>query len=367
MRLASLVLADFRNYVTLELEPRPGLNLFLGANAQGKSNLLEGIALLGVGRSFRGARDADMIRNGAQGSSVRASVTLSEGSHILACGIARVQQAARKTFLRDGRAIAYGRFLGTLRVVTFVPSDLQLVSGAPGVRRTFLNTTLAQQDSAYYRELSRYQRFLRQKNALLDRADGVDRKLLEIYNVTLAEAGAHIMHQRQRFVESLSRDAAAAHARWTGGEKLIVRYAPNIAMSDGETPERLRERIADRLAHIASKELLRGMALAGPHRDDVTLDLEGRSLAVFGSQGQQRTAVLALKVAEYGIMRDRCGEAPLLLLDDVLSELDQSRAHAFLQGIGDYEQAYVTATHRPERLPVASAAFVVEAARIRPC
>jgi DNA replication and repair protein RecF len=367
VRLASLALADFRNYAALELEPRPGLNLFIGPNAQGKSNLLEAVALLGIGKSFRGARDAEMIRNGAQQSSVRGSVSRSEGENVLACGIARVQQGARKTFLRDGRSIAYGRFLGTLRVVTFVPSDLQLISGAPGIRRAFLNTTLSQQDPSYYRELARYQRALRQKNALLGQSNGEDWKLLDVYNETLADAGAQIMLHRRRFVASLSRNAADAHARWAAGEKLAVRYAPNIAMSEGETHEMLRERVAQRLEQIVSKERSRGVALAGPHRDDVTLDLDGRSLGIFGSQGQQRTAVLALKVAEYDIMRDRCGEAPLLLLDDVLSELDQQRAHAFLEGVGDYEQAYVTATHRPERLPTASAAFAVEAARIRPC
>jgi DNA replication and repair protein RecF len=366
VRLASLALADFRNYATLDLEPRPGLNLFLGANAQGKSNLLEAVALLGIGRSFRSARDAEMIRNGAQRCSVRAAVERNEGEIVLACGIERTPQGARKTFLRDGGSVAYGRFLGTLKVVTFVPSDLQLVAGAPGTRRAFLNTTLAQQNSEYYRELSRYQRALRQKNSLLGQRDGADWKLLEIYNETLADAGAQIVLHRRRFVEALARDAADAHGRWASGEKLEVRYAPNVA-TDAPSAQALREQIAQRLAQVASKERLRGTALAGPHRDDVILELDGRSLGVFGSQGQQRTAVLALKVAEYGIMRDRCGEAPLLLLDDVLSELDERRAHAFLEAIGDYEQAYVTSTHQPQRLPARSAAFVVEAAAIRPC
>lgn len=367
MRLASLALADFRNFVTLELEPRPGLNFFLGRNAQGKSNLLEAIALLGIGRSFRGARDVEMIRNGAQSASVRGSIASNDDRDILACGIARTPHGARKSFLRYGHGVAYGRFLGALNVVTFVPSDLQLAAGAPGVRRSFLNTTLSQQIPEYYRLLTHYQRALRQKNALLADANTADGKLLELYNQMLADAGAQIMIHRRNFVESLARDARVAHERWAGSEKLDVRYAPNIATNHHETQEELRERIAQRLTQIASKERMRGMALAGPHRDDVTLELDGRSLSVFGSQGQQRTAVLALKVAEYGIMRERCGEAPLLLLDDVLSELDQSRAEAFLQGVGDYEQAYVTATQLPERLPAASAAFTVEAARIQSC
>lgn len=365
MRLERLALSNVRNYALLDLEPQSGLNVFIGANAQGKSNLLEAIAALGIGKSFRSGRDADMIRDGCERGMIRGEAVRGEGRVQIGCSIVKNGNSTRKTFTRAGRNVRYAQFLGALTVVTFVPADLQLVTGTPGERRAFLNTALAQQDAEYYRALSHYQAALRQKSALL-RADGnPDEELLAVYDRTLAESGAIVVLARQSFVEALAREAAIAHERWSGrGERLELRYAPNVAF-EAATQEAVRAALASRLREVARTERLRRMPLAGPHRDDLLATLDGRPLSNFGSQGQQRTAVLALKVAEYLVMRDRSGEAPLLLLDDVLSELDEQRATAFLGGVGDYEQAYVTATQRPPRLPAQSALFIVDAAQVR--
>ncbi|HEY9085292.1 MAG TPA: DNA replication/repair protein RecF [Candidatus Tyrphobacter sp.] len=365
MRLERLALSNIRNYTLLDLEPQNGLNVFIGANAQGKSNLLEAIAVLGIGKSFRSGRDADMIRDGCERGTIRGEAVRREGRVQVGCSIAKSPSGTRKTFTRAGRNVRYAQFLGALTVVTFVPADLALVSGTPGERRAFLNTALAQQDAAYYRALARYQSALRQKGALLRGEDAPDDELLGVYDRTLAESGAIVVLARQVFVEALAREAAIAHERWSGrGERLELRYAPNVAF-EAANEEAIRAALTSRLREVARTERRRRMPLAGPHRDDLLAGLDGRPLSNFGSQGQQRTAVLALKIAEYLVMRDRAGEAPLLLLDDVLSELDEQRAAAFLGGVGDYEQAYVTATHRPPRLPVQSAIFVVEAAHVR--
>jgi len=365
VRLERISLSNFRNYTHLELEPQPGLNVFIGANAQGKSNLLEAIAMLGVGKSFRAGRDADAIRNGEERAAIGGEVVRDGERLRVACSILRTETGARKSFSRGGRSVPYATFLGTLSVVTFIPSDLQLVTGAPALRRAFLNTALSQQERAYYANLARYLGALRQKNALLRAPGEPDQTLVETYESELVRSGASLMIARRAFVAALDREASSLHARWSGGaERLELRYLPNVPFGE-QSDEEIRESIARRLRETRAMERARRATVVGPHRDDLAFVLDERPLAAFGSQGQQRTAVLAVKAAEYAVMRDRSGLTPLLLLDDLLSELDEQRAAAFLGGVGAYEQAYVTATHRPAGLPERGTVFFVEAAAVR--
>jgi DNA replication and repair protein RecF len=262
--------------------------------------------------------------------------------------------------------VRYSNFLGKLRVVTFVPADLQLAAGPPSQRRAFLNGALSQEEPRYYRELARYRKALQQKNALLRAEEPIDPELLAIYDRELVAAGSEIVLARSRFTDALAEAARAAHARFTDGtEMLEVAYEPNVAFEEA-TIAAIEAAFEARFSHVAASERARKAAVAGPHRDDLRLGLDGRSLATYGSQGQQRTAVLALKVAEYTLSRERASEAPLLLLDDVLSELDEERAGAFLSGVGDYEQAFVTATHVPGALPAGAHVRLVRAASIAP-
>lgn len=363
LRLDSLHLSNVRNYAQLDLEPAAGLNVFVGRNAQGKSNLLEAISLLGTGKSFRTSRERDLIREGFEIAAISGEAHVNAGEVRMGCSITSTPRGTRKVYTVNGQSLRYAKFLGNLRVVTFVPADLQLVGGAPSVRRAFLNVALAQEQRAYYHHLARYQKALTQKSALL-RAEQPDDDLLAIYNETLVEAGSALMLARDHLVRVLSAAAARVHAQWTGGaEQLEIAYRPSVPM---EVPalEAVAGAFAASLRRLAVQERRRQMSLAGPHRDDIELRLDGRSLAAYGSQGQQRTAVLALKVAEYTVMHERSGEAPLLLLDDVLSELDPARAHAFLAGVGAFEQAFITATHLPEGLPPARL-YTIEAARLQ--
>ena len=349
MFLRRLGFSNFRNYSELDLEPSTGLNVFVGANAQGKSNLLEGIAMLGTGKSFRTVRDGDTVRAGCECAVLSGEATSRAGNINLACTIERGARGTRKSYTVNANAVRYANYLGRIRVVTFVPADLKLASGTPSARRAFLNIALAQTEPRYYYELARYRKALQQKNAVLRGTVEPDPELLVVYERTLLAAGVEIMLARARLVEELARAAAAAHARFARDELLEVRYEPNVAF-EAAAPEAIGAAFEARMRQTADAERARKTALAGPHRDDVSLSLDGTSLAAYGSQGQQRTAVLALKVAEYGVMRERSSEAPLLLLDDVLSELDETRAGAFLGEIGDYEQAFVTATHLPPGL-----------------
>jgi DNA replication and repair protein RecF len=363
MLLKSLHLSNVRNYAQLELEPAAGLNVFVGRNAQGKSNLLEAISLLGTGKSFRTSRERDLIRDEFELATISGSAEVRAGEVRLGCTIAATPRGTRKVYTVNGRSVRYAKFLGSLRVVTFVPADLQLVSGAPALRRSFLNVALAQEQRTYYHELARYQKALTQKSALLRGGEEADPELLKIYNETLVEAGTAIMLAREHLIRVLSIAAARVHAQWTGTEQLTIAYQPSVPF-EVPTAETVAGAFSARLKALVEQERARQMSLTGPHRDDIDLQLDGRSLAAYGSQGQQRTAVLALKVAEYSVMHDRSGEAPLLLLDDVLSELDPERAQAFLAGVGGFEQAFITATHLPEGLPQARR-YSIEAAQVQ--
>ena len=366
MLLTRLALTNVRNYAELDLDPAEGLNVFVGANAQGKSNLLEAIAMLGTGKSFRTSKDADVVRDGTELAVVRGEARVRAGDVGIACSVAKNARGTRKTYTVNGRDVRYASYLGKLRVVTFVPSDLQLASGAPALRRALLNGALAQEDPVYYRELARYSKALKQKNALLREASPCDPELLAIYEHAMVESGTYLMLARNHFISAVAVEARKAHERFTGGaEKLEIAYEPNVPY-EVPTQEAVAAALGARFRAVAESERARKASAAGPHRDDLGLTLDGASLAAYGSQGQQRTAVLALKVAEYAVMRERAGEAPLLLLDDVLSELDEERATAFLRGVGDYEQAFVTATHLPGGLPARARIATVREAHVEP-
>jgi len=345
VRVESLELSNFRNYAALRFEPPEGACILVGANAQGKSNVLEALALLALGKSFRAVRESDLIRFESPLASVSARVRTRAGQTTAGCIITRAGDGARKRFLHNGRSVRYGDFLGSITAVTFVPADLALVTGPASLRRRLLNAALSQLDRGYYHDLAAYVKLIVQKNAFLKSPDAGDRTLLATYNAQLAELGTRLVSARMNYVRRLAHDARAAHARWVGGrDELDVAYLPSPAQV-AQTPDTIRTSLEDALARSAPAEIARRMSLVGPHRDDIGLNLHGRSLARYGSQGQQRTAVLALKAAEYALAFAAAGEAPLLLLDDVLSELDEQRRHAFLSSIAGFEQAFISATH----------------------
>ncbi|MBC5829146.1 MAG: DNA replication/repair protein RecF [Candidatus Eremiobacteraeota bacterium] len=363
MMLTRLSLSGVRNYSALEFQPEPGLNVLIGANAQGKSNLLEAISLLATGKSFRTSREAELIASGRDSATISGEARLRAGSIRLACTISSAGRGTRKLYSINSQSVRYAAFLGSIKVVTFAPGDLQLVDGAPALRRALLNMALSQAQPLYYRNLARYRKTLVQKMALLRGSTAPDRDLLNIYNAELVRCGAEIMLARSEYVATLSTFARSIHGAWVHGtESFTVEYAPSVPI-EVPTVNDVAGALAKRLAEAAPLEVRRGISLAGPHRDDLRLLMDGKSLSAFGSQGQQRSAVLALKLAEYTVLRQRCEEAPLLLLDDVLSELDNERAGEFLQSIGRYEQAFLTATQAPPEMR-ASARYAVNAATL---
>jgi DNA replication and repair protein RecF len=350
MLLENVRLSNFRNYASLDVAPAPGLNIFAGPNAQGKSNLLEAIAMLATGKSFRAHRECELVRNGERIAEIGGDARIAAGRVRLRCTIDTASGGTRKSFDVNGAAVGFARFLGKARVVTFVPADLALVAGGPALRRSFLNAALAQAAPQYYRDLALYGKIISQKAALLRGAIAPDRDLLLAYNDELAQPGSALISARATFIAEIGAATARIYERWRATREVLqVGYMPSVGARSLEQA----------LAANVENELRRRQTIVGPHRDDLRLEIDGRSLAAYGSQGQQRTAVLALKVAEYEIMRQRAGDAPILLLDDVLSELDAERAGGFLEAVGSFEQAFLTATELPAGLHRDVTAFAI--------
>jgi DNA replication and repair protein RecF len=349
--LSNVSLFDFRNYPELDLALERSATVFFGGNAQGKTNLLEAVALTALSRSPRTQQAGELVRFGQPAARVTCAVQTERGREDLETRIAVNPTAsggtrAVKRFSINGATRQPSEMTGSLRVVLFWPDDLQLVKGPGEGRRRFLNTLLSQIDSGHARELSRYGHLLEQRNALL-RAVRDGRQAtsdLEYWTQTLAESGAAIMVDRQRRLLEIHPVAAAFHRELTDDrERLDLRYRPSGARI-GEAPvELVAEQLKAAMRESRDEEVARGQTAVGPQRDDVEVWLDDHEARLFASQGQQRTAVLSLKLAELHYLAEVTGEQPVLLLDDVMSELDPARRERLLAALEPGPQALITA------------------------
>lgn len=341
MWVSQLQLTNFRNYARLQLQPDAGLCVLTGDNAAGKTNVLEAVFLCALGRSHRTSRDAELIRESEQAGAVALTLHTRGGTRNISC---KLMAGERKRVLIDGTALSRsGELLGCLNVVMFAPEDLMLVKGGPGERRRFLDMEISQLRPAYYYTLQQYNVALKQRNALL-KAE-TETALLEPWDEQLSRLGAAITAERAQFLSELGGIASRLHVQLSGGrETLLLAYQPNLP--DVE-PDRLAAAMRERLFDALERDRFRGSTSVGPHRDDVAMALDGSDVRVYGSQGQQRTVVLSLKLSELQIMRQLRGESPVLLLDDVFSELDRRRQRMLLDAVQGC-QTFLTCTHLEE-------------------
>jgi len=359
MLLTRLQLRQFRNLDSVDWEPHARTNLLLGANAQGKTNVVEGLYLLATTKSLRGASDPDMIAHG-QGQARLAASLRRESSGSLRELEMQLEREGKRGLKLNGKPVRRSsQLFGQLIVVLFTPADLGLVQAGPAARRTWLDLLLSQAHPAYLEHAQAFHQALKQRNAALrSLAEGRgSRALVEAFDEGLAAAGAELLSARLRAVERLEPLAAKAQAQVAGhGEALTLRLQSSVLDQGlGEalpSVESLRQLYLRRLADTAREESARGITVAGPHRDDLELCLDGKLARSFASQGQQRTTALALKLAEVEYLRQALGEHPVLLLDDVLSELDGRRQAALLALLDERVQTFLTSTHA-EALPFA--------------
>ena len=334
--VARVYLRDFRNYKEQAVVLHSGFNIVAGPNAQGKTNLLEALYLLASTQLLRGQRDAEAIREGADQCEVEAEFA-EYGTTIRVI----LSRGAKKRALLNGAALPRpADLIGRLPCVCITAEDMALVRGDPADRRLAMDLQLSALSPAYLRSLAIYKRALEQRNSLLRRAQEhpVDEAAFEVWETPMAHAGAVLRETRQGYVDQLGAAAPSYHAEMAPGEALMASYAPKDPNFEEET-------LRTALAHGRQHDIARGTTTIGPHRDDLTIGVGGREARLFGSQGQQRTAVIALKLASWEVARSQLGFAPLLLLDDILSDLDERRRAALVETvIAHAKQAVLTCT-----------------------
>ena len=345
MHMEKLALHNFRNYKALTLALDRNLNIFLGANAQGKTNLLESIVFVASGRSFRTQRETELIRWEAKICQVTTLVTQRKSTERLQVGLTR--QPAKKSYFYGGKAVKRSQYLGRLLTVLFTPEDLAIIKGAPQERRNFLDGLISKVSPVYEYELQRYGQILRQKNQLL-RTYG--EKIfaspeLASWNEQLARQGAKIITRRLFVLRRLNLLARLAHRCLTQGEEnLELVYQSAVFLPEKSKETEIEAALLAAIKEKNKQETKVKQALVGPHRDDLLPEINGINSRLYASQGQQRTAVLALKLAEMEYLKGESGEFPLLLLDDVFSELDELRRKSLVEAIDGRVQTFITGT-----------------------
>jgi DNA replication and repair protein RecF len=372
MRIQSVHLDHFRNYERLDLEVKPFINVLYGQNAQGKTNIIEAIYLCACARSHRTSRDRELIAHGSDHYGVKIVLCSEENSAFNeSVSLSFYDETLDPDSTRKSRRIAahndvtldkMSQFFGLFNAVIFAPEDLLLIKEGPSVRRRFLDLLISQVRPAYFHDLQIYSRLLQQKNRtlkMLRTARGAHRLTaeeeaeIEVWDYIMAPVSAGIIRERIAFAERVSALASEHHHRISSGkESLFLKYKTvtgllsEITSVEGEeTGSKIENYLLSKWKATHQEDFDKGLTSIGLHRDDLELSLDGEGLRPFASQGQQRSAALALKLAELEIVREETTDTPVLLLDDVFSELDAGRRASLLSNIGD-AQVFITCTDR---------------------
>ena len=336
MFIKRLQMLNYRNYNVLDINLGPHVNVFMGDNAQGKTNILEGIYYCAFARSHRTSKDRELINWNADNALLSVMV-----------GRERLDKRIDISILKDGKKAIQinkikikkiGELFGNFNVVMFSPEDLKIIKDSPGVRRKFIDMELCQLNPKYYYNLVQYNKVLNVRNSIL-RNRNINKDILDVYDMQLVEFGYNIIIDRLEYIQKLNKYSAKIHSEITSGkEKIEFKYTSTI-----KDLENIKENFYSLLEKKRVRDCERGITSVGPHRDDFTVLINDIDTKSYGSQGQQRTAVLTIKFSSLKIIKELTGEHPVLLLDDVLSELDFSRKRYILSTIGDI-QTIITCT-----------------------
>lgn len=369
MHLSHLILHDFRNYTHLDLSLHPGLYIFYGENAQGKTNLLEAVSMLATGGSFHAAADREVVSWDACDHIARLEGVVGRREDNLQIEIALIDPTPptfrsspaqiatrtlelpntmqRKRIKINGIPRRTMELIGQMRVVLFAPTDLHLVDGSPDERRRFLDRALCQVQPRYCQALVKYRKIITQRAALLKRIreNQEDPHMLNYLDDQLTALASQILFERRRMIAALNEQTAPLQENLSGGrEQLQIVYRPSFRVNPEWSIQESVKHYREQLQEARRKEILQGVCLLGPHRDDLDFLVNGVNMLTYGSRGQQRTTALSAKLAELAYMRACTGEEPVLLLDDVFSELDTQRREHLLRHVLQHEQVLLTAT-----------------------
>lgn len=335
MWISKIKLNNFRNYESQEINLNDRINIFYGENAQGKTNIIESIYLCSVGRSFRAKRDQELINFNKENATVEVEFNKSDRD-----GKIKVEIENRKRLFVNGVKLnKFSELLGNINVVIFTPDDIDILKGEPKKRRKFLDVMISQLKPNYMHVLSNYLKTLEQRNNYLKqiKLQNKDENMLDIWDEKLAEYGTKIYEYREEFINKIKEKIGEIHSQITiDKEKIEIEYT-----SDSKD----RDEFLHLLKSRRKLDIIKGFTTKGVHRDDFVIYINGKPVNVYGSQGQNRTAILSLKLSELKVVYDEIGEFPILLLDDFMSELDEQRKKSFLENIKD-AQVIITCTEK---------------------
>lgn len=340
MQVSRLSFEGFRNLKTGCFEPDPGVNVIVGENAQGKTNLLEAIWLFTGTKSFRSAKDSELIGFDCEQSRLEMVFDAAGREQQAEITIQNRRMATLNGIKQSSAAKMAGVFCG----IVFSPIHLSLIKGGPAERRRLIDAAYCQLRPTYVKTLSEYARILAQRNALCKSRDTGEAaaEMMDLWDRQLAQAGCRILHARQRYVQRMATVARKIYQGLSSGkEEFDLRYVSTVPILPEETPTEIANKMYEELRLRRREDFAAGFTTVGPHRDDMDVYINGKSARSFGSQGQQRSAVLAIKLAEAALLEEVTGEKPIALLDDVMSELDHSRQEYILNHIKDW-QVFIT-------------------------
>lgn len=345
MYIERLKLNGYRNYEQVDLQFSKNINVFIGENAQGKTNVMEAIYVLAMAKSHRTSNDKELIRWDAEYGKIEGEVQKKYGKLPLELTISKKGKKAKANHLDQGRLSDY---IGQMNVVMFAPEDLNVVKGSPQLRRRFLDMEIGQISPVYLHDLSAFQKILKQRNHILKKNQGkknVEDLSFDIFTEQYITAAVKVIKKRFEFMKLLQQWAAPIHHGISRElESLEIKYKSVSGMEATWDTTQMEQYLLDKLKEQKNREFERGISLIGPHRDDLQFFVNGYDVQTYGSQGQQRTTALSLKLAEIELIKQEVGEAPILLLDDVLSELDDFRQSHLLNTIKGDVQTFVTTT-----------------------
>lgn len=346
MYLENLTLKDFRNFSDLQVNFDPNINIFIGHNAQGKTNLLEAIYFLALTKSHRTNNDKELIHFGNKFAGLQGRLHKSQIEVELKL---RITPKGKKAWVNRLEQKKLSGYVGQMNAVLFSPEDLALVKGAPSIRRHFMNLEFGQINPEYLYFSSQYRQILQQKNNYLKQLSigrAKDKLFLDVLSDQLAGLATEIVSRRLKYVGLLNKYAHEAHQTISDKkEDLVVHYRPSIGnIEENDDVETIYKKILDSFQKNKNAEIRKGTTLTGPHRDDLEFFIDGKNAHDYASQGQQRTIALSMKLAEINVVHQLTDEYPVLLLDDVMSELDHNRQSSLLSYIHGKTQTFITTT-----------------------
>ncbi len=346
MYLKHFIAQNYRNLQQFEVDFDPNVNIFIGQNAQGKTNLLEAIYFLALTRSHRTSNDKELIAFGKDYANVSGHIYKSQIDLSLRV---LITTKGKKVWVNRVEQAKLSKYVGQLNAILFSPEDLDLIKGAPNLRRRFMDQEFGQISAEYLYFAGKYKQVLQQKNNYLKqlaKGEAHDTMFLEVLSDQLAGVAAEVIVRRFQFLNYLDQYARDAYAHIsTSAEKLEVIYRPSVKeISVKDSVEEVYHKVLNNFQNNQKLEILKGTTLSGPHRDDIDFELDGKNAHLYGSQGQQRTIALSIKLAEIQLVHQLTDEYPLLLLDDVMSELDHNRQSALLNYIHGKTQTFITTT-----------------------